>query len=239
MTITIPYNTGTVRTGDVQLTDYNQGVVETMGGFVDSKGETYVLPPIDGVSAPPEFEGVPIYFSFPDETIDFKILPSYIVRLNSISPAMSRWHLGNMQYRVASSDAKFVTVVHPITGVTIRTGFSSHEMKDQAVPFDLGYTIQIRARYRNNLRVDALRMLHYAMKKYQPYTALRVKDSRGEYRTYDAFMESPSPQDTKSDVTNREVNFNLSLRVEGELDLNDPYALRALAGLPTINYRQL
>jgi hypothetical protein len=223
------------RTGIVWIDDFDRGVVETLGAVVNTAGDTYIVKDIDGVSPPPDREGIPVYFAFPDDTIDTKILPSFVVRRDSISPALSRWHLGLFEYRVPAPGAHEITVKHPVTGNTIATGFDKYEAKDQAVPFDLLYTIQIRARFRNNLRVEAQRMLRYAMVKYQPYTRVLVKDSLGDIRSYDAFMESPSAVDTKTDVANRETNFNLTLRVEAELDLNDPIVQTAMSQLPVLN----
>ena len=225
------------RNGDVWITDFDRGVVETFGGVVNTVGDMYVIKDLPGVSPPPpvngiEFEGVPVYFSFPDETIDPKILPSFVIRRDDEIPAMSRWHLGNQQYRVPSSSAHPVTVTNPITDATIAEGYDEYEEKSQAVPFDLLYTIQIRARYRNNLKVEAMKMLRYAMKRYPPYATVYIKDSDDAVRSYTVFSETFSPQDTKPDVAGREIGFNLSIRVEAELDLNDPVAQKALAGLP-------
>lgn len=222
------------RTGDVWVTDFDRGVIETLGAIVNTAGDIYVIENIPGVCPPPDYQGVPVYFAFPDETIDLKILPSFIVRRDDTTPAMSRWHLGNQQYQVPSCGAGAVTITNPRTGDLIASGFSSYEEKAQAVPFDILYTIQIRARYRNNLKVEAMKMLHYTLKKYPPYTTVYVKDSNDEHRSYTAFMESPSPLDTRPDVAGRETNFNVSLRVEAELDLNDPVARQALTSLPTV-----
>lgn len=222
------------RTGDVWLTDYDRGVVETFGAVVNSVGDKYVIKDLPRVSPPPDFEGVPVYFAFPDETIDPKILPSFVIRRDDITPAMSRWHLGNQQYRVPAAGSQMVTVTHPITGAVIAQGSTSYETKGQALPFDILYTIQIRARYRNNLKVVAMEMLRYTLKRYQPYTVVYCKDTEGDVRSYTAFMESPAALDTKPDVAGRETNFNVTLRVEAELDLNDPQVLRALSGLPTV-----
>lgn len=79
-------------------------------------------------------------------------------------------------------------------------------------------------------------MWNYAVRKYQPYTTLYLKDSIGDVRSYDAFNESPNPQDSKTDVANRSINFNISLRVEAEIDLNDPYTIQALTGIPMFNF---
>jgi len=238
--------TGTVlskanqRTGDVWLTDFDRGVITTLGACVNTIGDMYVVA-VPGVSAPPptgetEFEGVPVYFAFPDEVIDPKILPSFVVRRDDITPAMSRWHPGNQQYLVPGTSANPVDVNNPRTGDLMASGFDKYEDKSQAVPFDLMYTIQIRARYRNNLKVEAMQMLRYALKRYPPYSIVYVKDSLDEVRSYTAFMESPSALDTKPDVAGRETNFNVTLRVEAELDLKDPQISNAVTSLPIISY---
>lgn len=221
------------RTGDVWITDFDRGVVESLGAVVNEAGDLYILKDVTGVCPPPDYEGIPVYFAFPDEVLDAKILPSFVVRRDDATPAMSRWHLGNQQYRIPAPGSHEVSVTHPITGEVIATGADRYETKDQAVPFDLMYTIQIRARYRNNLKVEAMKMLQYTLKRYPPYTSVYVKDSEDEVRGYTAFMESPSPLDTRPDVAGRETNFNVTLRVEAELDLNDPFVQSAVVGVTT------
>jgi hypothetical protein len=223
------------RTGYVWLDNFDRGVIETLKAVPSSAGYPYVIPTMEGVSAPPDFEGIPVYFAFPDENIEKQILPSIIVRRDSQLPAMSRWHLGSLAYRVAAKGARPVTVLHPITGEVIKEGFDAYEHQDQAVPYDLVYTIQIRARYRNNLRVEAMKMLRYVLKIYQPYTALYIKDSLGDKRSYDAFMEGPTSVDEMPDIASRFNGFNITLRVEGELDENDPVETKAVTSNPIIN----
>jgi len=223
------------RTGDVWLSDFDRGVITSLGGAINTIGDMYVVN-IPGVSPPPpsgevEFEGVPVYFAFPDETIDPKILPSFVVRRDSIDPAMSRWHPGNQQYNVPAPDSRAVDFKNPRSGVVMKSGFDSYEDKAQAVPFDLLYTIQIRARYRNNLKVESMKMLQFTLKRFPPYTTVYIRDSLNDLRSYTAFMESPAALDTKPDVAGRETNFNISLRVEAELDLNDPVMRRAMTNL--------
>lgn len=232
------------RTGQVWVTDYDRGVVETLGAEVTSTidpstGEEiaiYAIKNMPGVASPPDFDGVPVYFSLPDEVIQSEILPSIVVRRDDIVAAMSRWHLGGQAYYVPAPGANELQLLHPITGEVIKTGFDEYEYQDQAVPHDLIYTIQIRARYRNNLRVEAMKMLHYVMKKYQPYTTLYLKDSLNELRSYDAFQEGQGVIDEKDNVTGRFNGFNLTLRVEGELDLNDPVLTKTVTSHPLINY---
>ena len=228
------------RTGDVFINDFDRGVIVTLGGVVNAIGtptvqanSMYVVH-IPKVEPPPDYEGIPIYFAFPDESVDLKILPSIIVRRDSIVPALSRWHLGNEAYNVPAVGAHPITVTNPRTGAVIAEGFDTYESKSQAVPFDLVYTIEIRARFRNNLKVESMLMLRYVMRHYQPYTRVSVVDSLGDTRYYDAFNETYTGVDIMPDITGREANFNVTLRVEGELDLNDPRNQRVVTNLPTI-----
>jgi hypothetical protein len=230
----IPGSSQNERTGEVFLDSFDRGVIYTLGAVISSDHKMVVIKGMDGVEAPPNYEGVPIFFAFPDENLEEKILPSIVVRRDSISPAMSRWHLGSISYNVPAAGARPVTYTHPITGAVIAQGFDTYERKDQAVPYDLVYTIQIRARFRNNLRVESLKMLKYVMKKYQPYTQVAVVDSLEHTRYYDAFNETPTDVVVMPDLTGRESNFNVTLRVEAELDLNDPYNVRVLTSGPTI-----
>lgn len=215
--------------GDVWIHNFDLGVVTTLGGVLNTAETCYVIKNIPDVSPPPDADGIPIFFAYPDDTIDNKILPSFVVRRDSMNAAMSRYHqaANAFQYRSPAKNAKAVTLLHPITGETMATGYDNYEVKVQAIPYDLLYTIQIRARYRNSLRVEAQQMLRYAMRIYQPYCIVSVKDSLGETRTYDAFMESPSIADRMTDVADREATFNMTLRVEAELDLNDPVERKA------------
>lgn len=225
------------RTGEVFIDNFDRGVVTTLGAIPNSDSTMYVIKGIKDVSPPPDFEGVPVYFAFPDETVDTKILPSIVVRRDSITPAMSRWHLGMFEYTTPAHNAHPVTITNPITGQPIATGYDRYERKDQAVPFDFLYTIECRARFRNNLKVESIRLLQYVLKIYQPYCRVGLIDSLGDTRYYDAFMETPSGVDIMPDVAGKEANFNITLRVEGELDLNDPYVTNVLTNLPTINYK--
>lgn len=232
------------RTGEVWLDDFDRGVITTMGAKPNelvigkqgpqSVGSIYVIKDIKDVCPPPDYEGVPVYFAFPDETIDYKILPSIIVRRDAVNPAMNRWHPGILDYVVPSSGSHSVTVNNPITGDVVAQGYDRYEVKDQAIPYDLLYTIECRARFRNNLRAESLKLLRFMMKRYQPYTTIYIKDSLDQHRSYNAFAETPTAVDIMPDVAGKEANFNITLRVEAELDLNDPRNMQALTGYPTV-----
>lgn len=230
----IPGSTYNERTGDVFIDDFDRGVIYTLGAEVATTGDMVVIKTMDGVEAPPDYEGIPIFFAFPDESVHAKIMPSIVIRRDSISPALSRWHLGATAYKVPTPDARPITITHPISGRVIAQGYDTYEIKDQAVPYDILYTIEIRARYRNNLKGESLKMLKYVMKKYQPYTQVGVVDGIGDTRYYEAFNESPTGVDIMPDIEGKEANFNVTLRVEAELDLNDPYRVRVVTSNPLV-----
>lgn len=227
------------RTGIVDLADFHIGVATTLGAVIPedpqfprtANGHPMVIKNIPGVSPPPDYEGVPVFFAFPDDVHEFKILPSFVIRCDSVLPAMSRWHLGVFEYRIPAPGANPVTIRHPITDEIIAEGFDKYESKDQAVPYDFLYTIQCRARYRNNMDVEGMKMQSYTIRKYQPYTTVRLVDSLGDTRSYDAFMESPSIADLKPDTAGRENNHNITLRIEGELDGEGPFIQQPLTSL--------
>ena len=115
-----------VKTGDVLLEDFDRGVVETLGAVVNAEGSIYVIKNISGVDAPPGFEGVPVYFAFADDTLDPKILPSFVIRRDEIIPALSRWHLGLTEYKVPAVGSSEVTITNPITEETMATKVSNY-----------------------------------------------------------------------------------------------------------------
>ncbi len=53
------------------------------------------------------------------------------------------------------------------------------------------------------------------------------------------YMEGPSALDTKPDVAGREAGFNVSLRVEAELDLNDPKVFKTMSQLGLITVSEI
>jgi len=77
-------------------------------------------------------------------------------------------------------------------------------------------------------------LLDYVLRIYAPYCTVAVSDSLGDLRSYHAFMESISHLDELGEVTGRMIGFALTLRVEAELDLNDPTETTSVFGTRTI-----
>lgn len=227
---------GRARTGTVSLRDFDQGVVETVGATVVN--DNYWLTAVAGIDPPPGCPGVPVTFSFPEDVYEKYKLPVLMVRRDDISPALQRWHPGTLQYRAPAGVAlpARVTMNH-----ATREGFDRYEELQQAVPFDLMYSLQISTRYRGALRsrnhMNAL--LAYVLRVYPPYCRVVLKDSLKSIRTYEAFMEGITPMDDVADVADRTIGMVLTLRIEGELDLHDPQVRRAVTSPPVVRSRQM
>lgn len=175
-------------------------------------------------------------FSFPEDVYEKYKLPVLMVRRDDISPAMQRWHPGALQYRAPASSA--LPARTTVGGATLN-GFDRYEEAQQAVPFDLMYSLQVSARYRGALRsknhTNAL--LQHVLEVYPPYGRVVLKDSLSTVRSYEAFMEGITPMDDVGDVTDRTLGFVVTLRVEGELDIHDPVVQRAVTRPPVVRTR--
>lgn len=159
---------------------------------------------------------IQVVFASPEQLLTGYVIPSIVVRREDTSPDMTRWHSeGALQYRIPSQQSNTVTVT--VLNKS-KTGPTEVEQFRQAWPYDISYTIMAIARSRN----DAAKILSRVLKAYQPYGRVFVKDSKGEVRTYEAFMEGFGPMDEVVDVTGRTVAHTINLRIAGELDHHDP-----------------
>ena len=209
---------GLERTGQVYLRDFDEGVKITLRPILDN--QVYYLD-VPGVNGPPGKPGVPLIFANPEEILTKKHIPSVSIQRDSIAPTMNRWHgTDQLQYRTAALGALTKSVTTP--GGVVVTGVDSTEQLTQAIPHDIGYTITIYASTRDGQASHAQAILRYVQRIYQPYSVVYVKDSVGDFRTYSAYMEGVAILDTVAEVGERHIGFALTLRVEAELDLNDP-----------------
>lgn len=216
---------GASRQGVVTIRDFDQGIVETMGGQIIGDHYYLVLP---NVEAAPGEPGVVITYTQPEDLFQTYKLPVITVSRDDIAPAQQRWHPGTVTYRTPAEGA-----------IKIGTGakaWSKFEEGQQATPFDLTYTINIFGKSRSG-RSASNTMLHHLMKVWQPYCRVLVTDSLGDLRSYEAFMNGVSPLDEVTEVAERVIGFSINLMVEAELDLNDPTTHQAVTGA-NFNYRK-
>jgi hypothetical protein len=99
------------------------------------------------------------------------------------------------------------------------------EQQEQAHPFDITYELSVLAHYRGglSLRGQVNKIFQHILSTYQAYAQVLVKDSIGTIRPYWAFQEGTSVLDEIGEVAERVLGFGVTVRVEAELDLNDPY----------------
>lgn len=163
--------------------------------------------------------GIPIRFSFPEEVIAKMYIPGILIRREDINPAMNRWHPGMLQFRGPAEGAqRFSYSAYPTSTPVL--GWDKMEERQQAVPCDISYTIQLVARNRGapGIYNQANRIFDHLFRKFPPYSRVLITDSVGDLRSYDAYMESIGGNDDNPEVTDRMIGYAFTIRVEGELD---------------------
>ena len=207
------------RTGQVFIEAFDIGVATTMGGELielELDGEhvqTYAVR-INGLTGPDKYQGlVPISMSEPEDAFQEDIVPQIVISRSSMTPAMERWFPGGRAYMVPAANAKMV----PGPGGK-RMMPTIVEEKTWARPYEIMYDIHLRAR----LRAQADLMLRHVGRFYWAYGQVFLKDSEGEERGYMAFADSYDPLSELTDVADRLQGHTISMRVEGELDFDEP-----------------
>lgn len=208
-------------TGTVFVRNFDEGVFKALGAVERTSPQPLVGRDrkgywIDEVfTAPTE---VPVIFNNPEQIYEHKIYPSYLVRRNDISPALARWHSVKSFEYVAG-----VSGFEEIDGVS---GYSAVEIKPQAWPYDLFYTIACYGRYEH----ESVPMMRRILKTFPPYSKVFILDSLGESRSYTVFNES-GVQDISDflDIADRVKAYSIDIRIECELDTSDPTIIPTLA----------
>lgn len=250
---------GTARNGLVRLRDFDQGMVLTLGGvliddspnfngyFLTEASGIQDLLPTTGINpivqGPDGWPGVPIVFSMPeDKNARYKV-PMVLLRRDSISPAMQRWNVGSRQYKQQGGRGAIAKTVNvgSTANPNLKTGFTTIEEKSQAIPYDILYTIRVVSKFRGQTgqtaHVNAL--IEHVMKRFQPYCEIIVPDSVGDLRGYWGFSDVVGTSDESFEIADRVLGFDISVRVEAELDLDDPRTSKAVTHNPVITYQNI
>lgn len=245
---------GTALPGTVGLRNFDEGVVLTLGAELSEEFQNYYIPTsrVAPLLPPPELPGIPVTFSHPEDLFERYRIPAIIVRRDDIAPASQRWHPSMHVARVPMEGANSIEVRRgdPLNP-TVYSGFDKYVAQPQAFPFDITYTLSLVARHRGHGPAESREkraptaggspisqvntLLDYALKIYNPFSHVVVIDSMGDYRPYFSFVDAVSQIDEVPEVTERVLGFALTLRVEAELDLNDPVVQRAVRDWLTIN----
>ena len=204
--------------GTVTLRSFDQGLVETLGGKVI--GDRYYVN-IEGVDPPPGDPGIPIHFNYPEDLYANFRYPAFVVTRDDISTGFGRIHPFQAQYRAPAKSALPVSTPGP--NGTVLTGFDKMSSRLDATPFDITYTLYIYHTLRGGFggRSAANRMLDHVLRTFPPYGQVFVVDSLGFCRTYEAFNEGITNLDDIAGVSERMIQFAVTVRVEAEYDLAD------------------
>ena len=224
---------GYERNGEVFVRNVDQGMVETMGGvvrFQQDVGVNYFLD-VAGVDPPPKMPGIPINWTMPEDVFEKAKLPWIMISRDDVGTAIQRWQPGASKYRVPRVGALPVYAEGHM-------GFDGYEEQPQAEPVDLTYTITASTTRRSKFAKNGLEGLWYYLRKvWKPYGYVMVKDSIGDIRTYNAFRESEYDATEVMGVSDRIVAVGLSVRVEAELDNEDPVLLPGVQRRLTSRFR--
>lgn len=216
-----------VRTGSVFIRNFDQGVVETMGGYIDTPTDPFLVSALGNKKnyfidmnlineqGSIVLTKVPVIFGNPEPIKKKKIYPSFLVFRQDPVLALHRWQsVGQMEYRIPSTGA----VLEEYHGVS---GYSAYEQKMQDDPYDITYQIQVYARIESH----AIPMIKKVLSVYRPYSKLLLKDSLGDDRSYNVYQETVSDISELIDVVDRMKGYVATIRVEGELTLTEPITL--------------
>lgn len=208
------------KTGSVFIRNFDSGVFATLGAVPDPTNPIepcYTLEVQQGTST----IKVPVFFSQPEPIFQKKVFPFVTVFREDIALAMHRWMgVGQLEYRAGVSGTQTV-----LNGVT---GFGAYERKVQAMPHDITYTISVWDRYEGTTH----QMLRKVLQQLHPIGRLIVYDDLSQRRSYEYYWEGSivTLQEVIDPVT-RARGYALTIRVEGELDLSDPYTLDSVSGV--------
>lgn len=226
---------GYERNGQVFIRDFDRGIIETMGATIrlqDKVNVGYFLD-IAGVEPPPGMPGIPIVFTLPEDMFEPIRMPWIMVARDDVSTAIQRWHPGTMKYRAPREGA----IESYLEG---NVGFDGYEEQPMAEPVDVTYTITAAATRRSGLASNALEKVWYYIRKvYKPYSLVIVNDSVGDRRTYNVFREGEFDASDVIEVGSRVASMGISVRVEGEHDIEDPVVTKSVSHRLTTRLRSL
>ena len=196
------------RVGDLDLLDWDKAVIMSLGAVLDTSKNQYYYPLSGMYVGEQPIERALVAFKKPEPTqLEFD-LPCILINRDSFSTA-PRLYSPTEQYRVVADGADPVSASGAL-------GWSAHETKPQARPYDLSYTLDVYSRYRTVAQV----LIQILMARFPVHGKLTVTDSLGVERVYAAFQESVSDLTEVASLVDRIIGFSLSIRIEGELTLD-------------------
>lgn len=212
----------------VGLRHFDQGVVDTLGAVLLNmpNGQKFYGVDVPGVTGSPTYPEVPssapnvrarryvpIKILTASSVYTPEIMPEIAIRPGEPTPDLERYQTAQ-KYRWAARGSVKKTVTNSL-GTSV-SGFTQYEEREAPQPFDITYEFELRAKR----RMDSIALLTYVLKIFPPRGGLiRLKDSAGEERTYEAFNEGVANLSELVGYGERMSAYTVTVRVEAELDL--------------------
>lgn len=225
----------------VKLYHFDSGIITTLGSVlvdvtVDGGARKQYAIEVEGVTGPPQMGGkVPVYFTTGRSAYNPKLFPCIVIRRTSMEPAFMN---GGAHFHTDWKRAAPFTDTRDIIlpdGETV-SGPRTLEVKQRAIPYNLGYEITIRSRGDRAMMESAI-LFDYTMRICRPPGfGMTLKDSVGDERGYDVIVESISPNMEAFDITERESSSVISLMVHGEIDHDGTDTVPAFSVAPNLTF---
>lgn len=213
-------------TGEVKIKNVDEAVMYTIAtdvlDFSSDSGisqYTKLARKVDGVGKylvgskiPYTIEGdyVPVIFSYPMAVYQNQVYPSIVIERTDISKALGRWiGYGATQYVVPYDGARIIG--QDENGNNI---YDKYTKKGVEIPFDISYSISILGIFRNQV-MDILNSL---LGVFAVNGILIAKDSEGEDRIFNVYIDRIGESIDYSDINQRRITNSLDMRVEAGLD---------------------
>ena len=232
------------RVGDVFIENFDRGVVEhTLECFLFDSQYFLDINDVTPPTFPDEYRtvnlrgermpGIPVYNVNPDTRLVDYITPCFIIRRDDLQEAPERWFSLYNKYRAPAPGADEVSV--DFRGETI-DGYDKYEQQLASFPYDITYQISCISSGRK-AEVDAHKMIKFIMKKFRPKICrVKVVDSFGNVRYYNAESNGPQSLQESLDIVDRQSGFTYNVKVDGELDLADRVVEKAVTVEPIIGF---
>jgi hypothetical protein len=205
--------------GTVSLRDFDQGVITSFGSEllsfdIDGGSRQAYAKTIGGLTTSvPNYSGkVPVFFANPEDVFQNFKIPCVVFRRTSIASAFDRAPFWGYQRAPSIGSQKVVAK----SGNSHVKGYTGYAKKWNAVPFNIGYDVQLMARTQG----EGLLILNECLRRFKaPFFSIYVVDTIGDKRAYDAGEVSISESSSINDLVDRLISWTISFEVRGELDL--------------------
>ena len=207
------FDLGIFLTLGAELFTYTVDGTERQGYVIDLKNrEDYSGSVVTNI---PQLDGkIPVFFSAPEDVFRPFLYPCFVVRSSAFEPAFERCPRYGYR-RAPSPGAKKVHVTYKNKTVV---GYDSYDYAMRDMPLNIPYDVQVYARNRSN----SLILLKWAIRRLRPpFFSVKVYDSHGDKRLYDAGPVSISSMDELTDVSDRSIAYTISFQVRADISIEE------------------